>query len=167
MKNLIVGLVLVVATAISTWVITYTLIVPSTLTDKRIEQAATAYADFSSAFVRVVGVQSAAAAARSKLARMSRAARGNDRKEIDRTEDQVYRLKVESIAAEIEYFSAKARMAFSGDPATIEFVKGIGGRLDGDNKEKLIKALKAMRAHLGAEEVSEKYLGEVLFGNGN
>ena len=167
MKDLIVSFVLVVATAISTWAITYTLIVPRVLADNRTEQAATAYADFGSAFVRLVGVQSAAAAAQSALATMSKQAHGKTAKEADWTEDQHLRLRVESIAAEIEYFSAKARIAVYGDSATIGFVKGLGGRLDEANKEKLIKTLKAMRAHLGAEEVSEKHLKEILFGNGS
>ena len=166
MKDLIVGLVLVVTTAIFTWAITYNLIVPGTLADKRIEQAAMAYADFGSAFVRLVGVQSAAGAAQSALVRLSQQANGNNAEEAAWTEEQYRRLRVESIVAEIEYFSAKARISVYGDSATIEFVKGIGGRLDEANKEKLIKALKAMRAHLGADEVSEKHLEEMLFGNG-
>lgn len=106
MKHLLVGLVLVVATAISTWAITCNLIVPGTLADKRIEQAATACADFGSAFVRLVGVQSAAHKAQSALARLSRQANGNNKEEADWTEEQHRRLKAESIAAEIEYFSA-------------------------------------------------------------
>ena len=164
MKDLLVGLVLVVATAISTWTITYNLMVPGTLADRRIEQAAMAYADFGNAFVRLVGVQSAAGAAKAALDGLSRQANGNNAKEADWTEEQYRRLRAESIAAEIEYFSAKARISVYGDPATIEFVKGIGGKLDG-NKEKLIDALKAMRDHLGAVEVSRQHLEEMLFGN--
>ena len=168
-KELIVGLVLLVATAISTWVITYTLIVPHTLADKRIEQAATAYADFGSAFVRLVGLQAAAKTAKSKIDRMSKLseqskqASGYDVKEATWTEDQYSSLRAQSIAAEIEYFSAKARIAVYGDPATIEFVKEISGSLDDGAKANLIKAQEAMRAHLGADEVSGKHLQELLF----
>ena len=133
MKELWIGLALVVATAVSTWAITYTFIVPQTTTDNRIEQAARSYSDFGNAFVRLVGVQSAIKAAQASLVGMHLQATQYDVKTADWTEDQIRSPRAESITAEIDYFAARVRIAVYGDSETIKLVKDIKGKMDAEN----------------------------------
>lgn len=163
MKQLILGLILAIATSIFTLFITSALIIPQALADKRIGQATEAYSDFVSAFVRLVGVQSAASAAKMSVQAQTDE---SDPEEVSWVKDQNRKLRAESVDAEIEYFSARARIAAYGDPQTIRFVSEIKGQLNKENKRKVIDALKAMRAHIGADGVDDAYLQKILFGNG-
>ena len=158
-KKLIVEISLVVITAILTWAVTFSLILPGVLTDKRIEQAATAYADFNRAFVKLIGLQSSISKAEDFI---------SDNKNMTQEEkawatNLYYDLKARTIDAEIEFFSTKARIAVYGDPETIKHVIEISGKGDNGVKVNMVKAQKAMRAQFGADEVSDINLKKLLF----